>query len=98
METPLGPLPDEPLPQSRLNPISKWGTWLAKAGRFANLALLLGDGGLPTDATVGFHYIPSCDGLPTGVPTAIAGRVAMVWDATNRKLYVYGSAGWAAMN
>lgn len=43
-------------------------------------------------ATDGFIYIPQCAGTPTGVPTAFTGRVPLVWDTTNKKLYVYDAA------
>lgn len=48
---------------------------------------------LATNATTGFVYIPTCAGTPTGVPTAFTGAVAMVFDTTNNRLYVY-DAGW----
>jgi len=42
-----------------------------------------------TSMTSGFFYIPSAAGAPTGVPTAIAGRVPMYYDTTNNNFYVY---------
>lgn len=48
---------------------------------------------LATTATNGFAYIPTCAGTPTGVPTAYTGKVAMVFDTTNNKLYIY-DGGW----
>lgn len=53
---------------------------------------------LATNATAGFAYIPSCAGTPTGVPTAITGKVPMVADTTNNKLYLYLGGAWVAMN
>lgn len=50
-----------------------------------------------TDATDGFLYIPTCAGTPTGTPTAYTGKVAIVMDTTNHKLYVYDGS-WIAMN
>ncbi len=47
---------------------------------------------LATNATDGHMYIPTCAGTPTGVPTAYTGKVAMVFDTTNSKLYVYNGA------
>lgn len=44
---------------------------------------------LATTATDGFLYIPSCAGTPTGTPTAYTGKVAIVFDTTNNKLYAY---------
>lgn len=47
---------------------------------------------IATTATDGFLYIPSCAGAPTGVPTTIGSAVAMVYDTTNNKFYVYNGA------
>jgi len=44
---------------------------------------------LVTTATDGFLYIPSCPGTPTGVPTSYTGRLPMVFDSTNNRLYIY---------
>ncbi len=52
-------------------------------------ALVIGNAALATNATDGFLYIPTCAGTPTGVPTAFTGTVAMVFDTTNNKLYIY---------
>ena len=48
-----------------------------------------GAAALATNATDGFLYIPTCAGTPTGTPTAQTGTVAMVFDTTNNKLYIY---------
>jgi hypothetical protein len=45
-----------------------------------------------TGMTNGFFYIPAAAGVPTGVPTAVAGRVPMYYDTTNNKFYVYNGA------
>lgn len=50
---------------------------------------------LLTTATDGYLHIPFCAGAPTGVPTNIGG-VALVFDATNNRLYVYDS-GWLSV-
>ncbi len=55
--------------------------------------VVCGAAAIATNATDGFLYIPSCAGTPTGTPTAKTGRVAMVFDTTNNKLYVY-DGGW----
>lgn len=55
--------------------------------------VVVGNAALATTATAGFLYIPTCAGVPTGVPTAFTGRVPMVYDSTNDKLYLYRS-GW----
>lgn len=49
--------------------------------------------GISTSATDGFLYIATCAGTPTGVPTSYVGRVPMVFDITNNKLYIYHN-GW----
>jgi hypothetical protein len=47
-----------------------------------------------TSATSGFLYVPGCAGVPTGVPTAYTGRVPIVVDTTNNKLYFYSGGAW----
>lgn len=51
-----------------------------------------GSAALATNATDGFTYIESCAGTPTGTPTAFTGRVPLVYDTTNNKLYAYNGA------
>lgn len=51
--------------------------------------LVVGTAALATNATAGFLYIPTCAGTPTGVPTTQTGTVAMIFDTTNNKLYIY---------
>ncbi len=53
---------------------------------------------LATTATDGFLYLPSCAGVPTGVPTAITGKVPIVVDSTNNKLYFYSGGAWVPAN
>jgi hypothetical protein len=69
------------------------------SGDFLTISTLgnvaIGSAALATTATDGFLYIESCAGTPTGVPTAITGRVPIVFDSTNNKLYVY-DGGWLA--
>lgn len=47
-----------------------------------------------TTMTDGFFYIPAAAGAPTGVPTAIAGRVPMYYDTTNDQFYIRNGANW----
>jgi hypothetical protein len=47
---------------------------------------------LATNATNGFIYIRTCAGTPTGAPTAFTGHVAMLYDTTNNKIFVYNGA------
>lgn len=54
--------------------------------------LVIGTAAIATSATDGFLYIPSCAGTPSGVPTTRTGTVAMVYDTTNNKMYVYNGA------
>lgn len=64
----------------------------AGTGSRGNLAF--GSAALATSATVGYVMIPSCAGTPTGVPADIpTGQVALHYDSTNDKLYVY-SGSW----
>lgn len=53
---------------------------------------------LSTNATDGFLYIPTCAGAPTGTPTNIPGRAAMVIDSVNKKFYIYVGGTWVAVN
>jgi hypothetical protein len=45
-----------------------------------------------TSMTNGFFYIPSAGGAPSGVPTAVAGRVPMYYDTTNNNFYIYNGS------
>jgi hypothetical protein len=45
-----------------------------------------------TAMTNGFFYIPSAAGAPSGVPTAVSGRVPMYYDTTNNNFYIYNGA------
>ena len=64
----------------------------------ANSNLVLGSGAVATTATNGFLYVTSCAGTPTGTPTAKTGRVPIVVDTTNNKLYFYSGGSWVAAN
>ena len=52
-----------------------------------------GTGALATGATTGHLYIPTSAGAPTGIPATKTGQVALQFDSTNNKLYVY-DGGW----
>lgn len=50
---------------------------------------------LATNATVGHFFVPSCAGLPTGVPANIPpGQIAMQFDSVNNFLYAYLGGAW----
>lgn len=53
---------------------------------------------LATNATNGFLYVPACAGTPTGTPTAVTGKIPIVADSTNNKLYIYSGGAWVALN
>lgn len=72
--------------------ISTGGTLAATFDGFGGL--ILGGGVLATTNTDGFLYIRACAGTPTGVPSAVTGRVPIVIDSTNNKLYFYSGGAW----
>lgn len=53
---------------------------------------------LATTATDGDFYVPSCAGVPTGVPSGYTGKIAVRADSTNNKLYIYSGGNWVALN
>lgn len=56
--------------------------------------VVCGNAALATNATNGFFYVAACAGTPTGAPTAVTGRVPIVVDSTNNKLYFYTNGAW----
>lgn len=60
----------------------------------ANGNVVINTAAIATTATNGFLYVPSCAGTPTGTPTTFTGRVPIVVDTTNNKLYFYSSGQW----
>lgn len=56
--------------------------------------LVVGTAALATTATDGFLYIPTCAGTPTGTPTTQTGTVPLIFDTTNKKLYIYAGGAW----
>jgi hypothetical protein len=70
-----------------------------ETGRVTSTASwVLGNAAIATNATDGFLYITSCAGTPTGVPTTKTGRIPIVADSTNNKLYIYSGGAWVALN
>lgn len=69
----------------------------APAGTFridGNGNVVCNNAAIATNAVNGFLYVPGCAGLPTGTPTAYTGRVPIVVDTTNNKLYFYSGGAW----
>ena len=60
----------------------------------ANGNVIVNTAAVATTATDGFLYVPSCAGAPTGTPTSYTGRVPIVVDTTNNKLYFYSGGAW----
>jgi hypothetical protein len=60
----------------------------------SNGNVVINTAAIATTATDGFLYVPSCAGTPTGTPTAFTGRVPIVVDTTNNKLYFYSGGAW----
>ncbi len=75
-------------------------TGLAVTGTLSATSTFNADGGawfgtaaLATGATTGHVYIQTSAGAPTGIPAAKTGQVAIQFDTTNNKLYIY-DGGW----
>lgn len=51
--------------------------------------IIVNTAAVSTSATDGFLYISSCAGSKTDTPTSYTGRVPMVYDTTNNKLWIY---------
>ncbi len=49
---------------------------------------------IATNASNGFLYIATCAGTPTGTPTAMTGRVPLVYDTTNHQFWIYEGGAW----
>lgn len=67
-------------PASSVTPTTRT-TWDSKGNLIHGTAALL------TTATDGFLYIPTCAGAPTGDSTDYTGRLPMIYDTTNNKLW-----------
>lgn len=59
-------------------------------------SVVVGGGAVPASATVGFLYIPTCVGTPSGVPETHAGTGAVVYNTTSHNLNIYDpvAASW----
>lgn len=68
-------------------------------GSSANVTVSNSGGALATTATSGFFYIPSCAGIPTGVPSYLpTGGLPMIYDSSNLHLYIYVGGSWTIVN
>lgn len=54
----------------------------------------VGQGNLATGASDGFLQIPAMAGSPTGSPNLLPGYVGVVFDTTNRKIWVRSGSVW----
>lgn len=93
------PAPDSNFLDERTGKISR--EWLSYLQQLALVVpedgsgnTVVGHGVLATTATDGFLYVPTCAGVPTGVPRTYTGRAAMIIDSTNNRLYFYSSGSW----
>lgn len=68
---------------------SAWveGMRLDNSGNFS-----VGTAALATNAANGFLYIATCAGTPTGTPAAKTGLVAIIYDTSANKIWVYNGA------
>lgn len=57
-------------------------------------SLIMGNAAISTSATDGFFYVATCAGAATGTPTAVTGRVPLVFDSTDGRLYAYYGGAW----
>lgn len=69
-------------------------SWSTKFSVDANGSVICNSGAITTTATSGFLYVPTCPGAPTGVPATVSGRLPIVIDSTNNKLYFYSGGSW----
>jgi hypothetical protein len=70
---------------------------IVDAGTALKPGIAVGEPSLATTATLGFAWLPTCAGTPTGVPaTPPAGMSAFVYDTTGKKIWMYDqvSSAW----
>lgn len=59
------------------------------------LDVVCGNAAIATSATSGFFWAPGCAGAATGTPAnTFTGRVPLVFDTTNGRLYAYYGGAW----
>lgn len=71
--------------------------YLASVQAFWLTLLQSAPAALPTTATTGFLYVPSCAGPPTGTPVTQAGLVPLVLDSTDNQLWAFLAGSWKAI-
>lgn len=97
------PAPNTPMLVERSPIINTiWWRFLSalwkRCGEDGNNDIVFSKGAMPTNSTRGFLIIPTCAGVPTGVPEQLYdGQTAMVYDKTGNKLYVNDGSGWVAV-
>lgn len=57
----------------------------------------LGQPSLATTATTGFLYIPTCAGVPTGMPEVQPGMMPLVANSLTGVVYRHDGVSWAAV-
>jgi hypothetical protein len=73
----------------------KWNVYVnGTAPSLFNGTTVVGTAPLATTATDGFLYVPTCAGVPTGVPTTYTGTAPIVIDTTNHRLYFFSGGSW----
>jgi hypothetical protein len=73
----------------------KWNVYVnGTAPSLFNGTTVVGTAPLATTATDGFLYVPTCAGVPTGVPTTYTGTAPIVIDTTNNRLYFFSGGAW----
>ncbi len=71
------------------------GVWTNNSQlRVDNSNVVVGEAAVSTDASVGFLWVPSCAGIPTGTPASYPGRSPIVIDTTNHRFYFYSGGAW----
>ena len=65
-----------------------------RCGSGGSSDIVFGAAELPTTATKGFFFCPTCAGVPTGVPEQDYGdQTALVYDSAGNRLYAYPPGG-----
>jgi hypothetical protein len=67
------------------------------AASLHNGGFVVGPSNLAQNATDGFLYLTSYAGAPTGIPTDFTGRIPLMIDRANKKLYAYIAEAWVSV-